>query len=91
MDFIVDGYRTTFNGTLQPSMPQFSSGKATIFYDNADDLTGTSSYRGVVSTTSFSICIMARGLEIAKVEGSIDNPHLPDKHEIHGAGTWVST
>lgn len=89
--FIVEDYEVTFNGTLQPSMSQFISRDATLYYDTMDSLTGTKSYEANVGPTTVSITILDQGLEMARIEGNLSKSHMPVKQRIHGTGTWMST
>ncbi|KAL5480660.1 hypothetical protein ACEPAI_9600 [Sanghuangporus weigelae] len=86
-DFAVDGYRMTFDASNSLGLPQFSSKPARIFYDDADELTGTQGYSGFVGVNSYTLTLDNGAVII----GHLDASHRESMNRILGSGIWIST
>ena len=86
-DFLVDGYRMTFDASTSSGLPQFSSKLAWIFYDNSDELTGTQGYSGFVGIDSYTLTLDNGTV----IKGDLDSSHQERMNRILGSGIWVST
>ena len=85
--FAIDGYTYSFEATLNPSLPPFTSKSATLGYDSVDDLTGTHTYKGSIGQTNFSLQINNGPI----TDGDLNFPSLESKNQVDGSGSWVQT
>ncbi|KAL5513897.1 hypothetical protein ACEPAG_2658 [Sanghuangporus baumii] len=89
--FVIEGYTMTFDATLTPSLPAFTSKTANLVYTNKDDLTGTYSFSGYFGKDDFNVTIVDNdGTETATVSGEL-NEQLRNKNQVRGTGTWMSS
>ncbi|KAL5500835.1 hypothetical protein ACEPAH_9222 [Sanghuangporus vaninii] len=89
--FVIDEFTLTFDATLTPSLPAFTSKTACIVYTDKDNLTGTYSFSGYFGKDDFKITIVDNdGTETATVSGEL-NGHLKTRNQVRGTGTWMSS
>ncbi|KAL5513902.1 hypothetical protein ACEPAG_2663 [Sanghuangporus baumii] len=89
--FVIEGYTMTFDATLTPSLPAFTSKTANLVYTNKDDLTGTYSFSGYFGKDDFNVTIVDNeGTDTATISGEL-NEQLKNKNQVRGTGTWMSS
>jgi hypothetical protein len=85
--FIIDEIQYIYSGNLNPNPGKFSVTKATLNYDDTDQLTGTHSYTGQVGISKVTFNIK---------NGPVAAGPLPDSGQIDpastvdGSGTWTT-
>ena len=69
--FNIDGYLALLSGTLDPSIRPVSSFYAKLYYNDKEDLTGTSRFWGLFLASQFSIRIFSAdgAREVGQIEG----------------------
>lgn len=82
--FVVDGLKTTFAATMNPSVQPFTSNNVTLTYGKVDDLTGTRSYTGKIGTDTLTLTL-DNGPSVA---GKLNPPGISPAATIDGEGSW---
>lgn len=83
--YIIDEIQYIYSGNITPNVGAFTVNKATLTYDDKDQLTGTRSYTGQVGITKVTFDI--RNGPVAA--GSLpDDGHVDPASSVVGAGSW---
>ncbi|KAF8630499.1 hypothetical protein AX17_005405 [Amanita inopinata Kibby_2008] len=76
-------------GTLCPSIPKFKVTKATLTYNDENDLSGdVRILMGHIAGTSLLKLSLERSVTIA---GKLDQPLPGNEYTVNGSGSWSST
>ena len=85
--FIIDEIQYIYSGIVNPNPGKFNVSKATLTYDDKDELTGTRSYVGQVGISKVTFNIK---------NGPVAGGPLPDNglvdpaSTVDGSGTWTT-
>ncbi|MEU9359976.1 hypothetical protein AB0D35_17945 [Streptomyces sp. NPDC048301] len=85
--FDLDGDVLTFEASISPSMPAFTSNDVTLTYDDVEELTTHYAYTGRIGAEELS-------LELANgptMTGLLDEPGLGVALSVRGKGSWLAT
>jgi hypothetical protein len=82
--FEVDGIDRTYDGDINPAMPDFSSRNARVTYDSPEDLTETRSFDGQITKRDYNINL-DNGVTF---KGDLDHP-IEQASTVDGRGQWT--
>ena len=85
--FAINEYTHTFEATLNPALPPFTSRSAWLYYDSIDDLTSTHNYSGFIGQAKYSLVLNNGPI----MEGELNFPNLTERNQVQGSGSWLQT
>lgn len=85
--FIIDEIQYIFSGNLNPNPGSFNVTKATLEYDDKDELTGTHSFTGQVGITKVTLNIKNGPVAAGPLP---DNGQIDPASTVDGSGTWTT-
>ena len=84
MSFVVEGEQKCFQTYIEPNVSPFTSGRATLIYDDKEKLKGAHNIKGHIGSATFNFDF-DNGISIT---GDLNPPMLTDHSTIKGTGSW---